>query len=255
MNINTKHCQWVTFSCLFSFWLVASFSANAENVTAIKANDFLDSIAVCTHVTQGKDDPDAVAKCLSYAGIRAIRDDGSTNSQTLQAFLNIHQTSGAKVVLLPMNGDIAASLSEYEILAGAGALKAVEGPNEPNNWPVTYQGKTSSKSTSLPIARFQKDLYAAVKADLKLAGISVFHSSEAGGSQPDDCGLQFLMIPNGSGTLMPDGTRFADYANTHNYVCGHGLKGITEDNIAWHAEDPTFNGTWDGLWVEYGRTI
>lgn len=53
---------------------------------------------------------------------------------------------------------------------------------------------------------------------------------------------------------MPVGTNFADYANSHNYVCGHGLKGITQDNIAWNAEDPTLNGTWDGLWVEYGHT-
>jgi hypothetical protein len=53
---------------------------------------------------------------------------------------------------------------------------------------------------------------------------------------------------------MPDGTRYADYANTHNYVCGHNLKGITEDNIAWNAEDPTLNGKWDGLFVEYGHT-
>jgi len=42
--------------------------------------------------------------------------------------------------------------------------------------------------------------------------------------------------------------------NTHNYVCGHNLKGITEDNIAWNAEDPTLKGEWDGMFVEYGHT-
>ena len=48
--------------------------------------------------------------------------------------------------------------------------------------------------------------------------------------------LQFLVIPKGTaGCLMPDGTKLADYANPHNYVCDH-LKGITEDNIAWNAE-------------------
>jgi len=129
---------------------------------------------------------------------------------------------------------------------------AVEGPNEPNNWPVTYEGATSSKQTSLPIARFQRDLYAAVKMDKKLAGIPVFHSSEAGGSQPDNCGLQFLTIPKGARTLMPDGTKYADYANTHNYVCDH-LSSLV-DNTAWNAEDPTLNGKWDGMFVEYGHT-
>ena len=56
------------------------------------------------------------------------------------------------MVLLPINGDIAASLAEYETLAAAGALLAAEGPNEPNNWHVTYQGATSSEQ-DLPADR------------------------------------------------------------------------------------------------------
>ena len=237
------------FDRQFQLWVTPATGPT----TAVKTNDFLNSIGACTHVRQGEDNPAKVAECLSYIGIRAIRDDGTTDPKILQSFIDIHRASGAKVVLLPINGDIAASLAEYETLAAAGALLAAEGPNEPNNWHVTYKGATSSNKTSLPIARFQADLYAAVKADPKLAGIPVFHSSEAGGSEPDNCGLQFLTIPKGAGALMPDGTKYADYANPHNYVCDH-LKGITEDNIAWNAEDPTLKGKWDGLYVEYGHT-
>ena len=226
----------------------------AEDTTAVKVNDFLNSIGVCTHISQGKDNPTRVAESVKYAGIRGLRDDGPRNPATLQGFIEVHKASGAKVVLLPRNGDIAASLNQYETLAAADALLAVEGPNEPNNWHVKYNGATSSKETSLPVALFQRDLYAAVKADPKLAGIPVFHSSEAGGSQPDNCGLQFLTIPKGAGTLMPDGTQYADYANTHNYTCARNLKGMTEDNIAWNAEDPTLKGKWDGLFTEYGHT-
>jgi hypothetical protein len=233
---------------------IARLEWTASKSKAIKANDFLNSLGVCTHISQGKDDPVRVAESLAYAGVRAIRDDGSKNPKTLQAFIDIYRACGAKSVLLPRTGNIEDTLKEYETLAAAGALLAAEGPNEPNNWHVTYQGKTSSKETSLPVASFQRDLYAAVKADPKLAGIPVFHTSEAGGSQPDNCGLQFLTIPSGAGTLMADGTRYADYANTHNYVCGHNLKTISEDNIAWNAEDPTMNGKWDGLYVEYGHT-
>ena len=47
--------------------------------------------------------------------------------------------------------------------------------------------------------------------------------------------------------------KYADYANCHNYVCDH-LKSITEDNIAWNAEDPTLKGKWDGMYGEYGHT-
>ena len=239
---------------LLGLWMTLPSHAAEEPTTAMKADDFLKSIGVCTHITQGEDDPAKIAESLSYAGIRGIRDDGSENPKALQSFVDVHAKSGARVVPLPINGNIAASLQEYETLSAAGALLAVEGPNEPNNFRVTYKGERSSNKTSMPVALFQRDLYAAVKADPRLAGVPVFHSSEAGGSEPDNCGLQFLTIPAGAGALMPDGTKYADYANTHNYVCGHNLKGITEDNIAWNAEDPTLKGEWDGMFVEYGHT-
>ncbi|MDD4823529.1 MAG: T9SS type A sorting domain-containing protein [Bacteroidales bacterium] len=226
--------------------------ANAQ-INALKANDFLNSIGVSTHITQGVDNPTNVATALTYCGFRNIRDDGSKNVATLQKFISVHNKCGAKVSLLSVNGDIAASLTEYRLLAKYGALLAAEGPNEPNNWPVTYNGKTSSSNTSMPIAEFQRDLYAAVKSDPLLANIPVFHSSESGGSQPDNCGLQFLTIPEGTNCKMPDGTVYADYANTHNYVCGTGAK-VIEDNQAWNAESPTLNSHWDGLYVEYGHT-
>ena len=229
--------------------------ASAAGVVAVRANDFLNSLGVCTHIAQGADSESGVAAALTYTGIRNIRDDGSTSATTLQEWIYVHNNTpnGAKVSLLPINGNVASSLYEYEQLAAAGALLDAEGPNEPNNWPVTYDGQTSSGTTSLPIAEFQRDLYAAVKADPKLAGIPVFASSEAGGSEPNNVGLQYLTIPSGAGTLLPDGTQYADYANTHNYVCDH-LTGITENNIAWQAENPTLNSSWDGMYVEYGHT-
>ena len=193
-----------------------------------------------------------MATSVSYAGIRNIRDDGSTNAATIQGWINVHNLSGVRLSLLPISGNIVSSLSQYEQLAAAGALLAVEGPNEPNNFPVTYNGMKSSSTTSMPIAQFQRDLYAAVKADPKLSGIPVFASSEAGGSEPNNVGLQYLTIPGGAGTLMPDGTKYADYANVHNYVCGN-LSSLI-DNTAWGAEDPTINGRWDGMYVEYGHT-
>ncbi len=252
ITLGSRHV--VTFSILIGISAGCPCVAGDEGAAAVKANDFLNSIGVCTHITQGEDDPAKVAAALTYTGIRAIRDDGTKRQKTLESFIQVHQASAARVDLLPVNGDIAASVDAYEKLAAAGALLAAEGPNEPNNFHVTYKGETSSKKTALPTARFQRDLYEAVKADPKLLGIPVFHSSEAGGSQPDNCGLQFLTIPAGAGTLMPDGTRYADFANTHNYVCGHNLKGLTEDNIAWNAEDPTLKGQWDGMVVEYGHT-
>jgi len=243
--------KWLNFTYIAMAGALVADNANAQ-VTALSARDFLNSIGVCTHIAQGIDNPTNVAACLRYAGIPNIRDDGSTSSATIQGWIYVHNNSGARISLLPINGNIAKTLSVYESLAAAGALLAAEGPNEPNNFPVTYNGVKSSGTNFLPVAWFQRDLYRAVKSDPKLAGIPVFASSEAGGAQPNNCGLQFLTIPPGAGTLLPDGTIFGDYANTHNYVCDH-LTNLC-DNNAWGAAEPALNGRWDGMWVEYGHT-
>ncbi len=217
---------------------------------AIAADTFLSSIGVCAHVTQGVDDPSMSATAMKFAGIRNMRDDGSAS--TVPAWLTIHQQSGVRMDVLT-NQDVAGTIAYAEMLAAQGALLAVEGPNEPNNFPVTYMGQTSGYMTTfLPVAHLQSDLYAAVKADPMLAQIPVFHTSEAGGSEPDNVGLQFLTIPAGSSIAMPDGTRYADYANTHNYICGH--SSVLSDNLCWNASDPILNGDWDGMYVEYGHT-
>ena len=237
----------LTLACL-------CITLNSPAATAVSASNFLNSIGACTHITQGADDPSQVATCLTYAGIRNIRDDGTTNPSTLQSFVNLYNSSGAKVCILPITGNIANSLYEDETLAAGGALLAVEGPNEPNNTSVNYDGVTSSYAGGnfLPVAEFQRDLYSAVKADAKLEGIPVFASSEAGGSEPDNVGLQFLTIPSGAGCLLPEGTVYADYANTHNYIRAH-LSSVVNNN-AWNAEDPALNSSWDGPFVEYGLT-
>jgi hypothetical protein len=162
----------------------------------------------------------------------------------------MHASAGVRLSLLT-NQDVTSTITMAKTLNASGALLAVEGPNEPNNFPVTYDGQKSGASF-VPVAELQRDLYAAVKAEPSLAGIPVFHASEAGGSEPDNVGLQFLTIPADAGTTMEAGTRYADYANTHNYVCGHSSQLV--DNLTWNASDPTLNGDWDGPYVEYGLT-
>jgi hypothetical protein len=228
----------------------ASPVGDPQGVDAASAGTFLDSIGVCTHVAQGIDAPDQSAQALKYAGIRGIRDDGRAGA--IPGWIAMHQVAGVRLSLLT-DQDVTSTISMAEQLAAAGALLAVEGANEPNNFPVTYENQTSDYNTTfVPVAHLQRDLYAAVKADSALAGIPVFHASEAGGSEPDNVGLQFLTIPTGANIAMPDGTQYADYANTHNYVCGH--SSTLDDNTAWNASAPTLTGDWDGPYVEYGRT-
>jgi len=104
----------------------------------------------------------------------------------------------------------------------------------------------------MAVAKLQRDLYEAVKSDLILKKYPVWSISE-GGAETDNVGLQFLTIPEGAKTVMPAGTRYADYANVHNYVYHPNSSGL-EDNKTWNAADPTRACRVNGLFVEYGLT-
>ena len=224
-----------------------------DGVAAVSAGDFLNSIGVCTHIGQGIDNPSQSAAALAYAGVRNIRDDG--NPRHLQDWIAVHEQGGVKVVLTwsgPGDNAILSLIGTSKQLAAAGALLALEGPNEANNWAVTFEGQRSqANSTFLPVAKWQRAFYSQVKSDPVLKDYPVFHASEAGGSEPDNVGLQFLTIPADANTLMPAGTKYADYANVHNYIC---RRPSIIDNMAWLNADPLFHGWTDGLYVEYGKT-
>ncbi len=139
------------------------------------------------------------------------------------------------------------------MLADAGALLAIEGNNEPNNFGVVYQGEKGGRAASwMAVARLQRDLYLAVKNDSVLSNYPVWSISEPGAEQ-DNVGLQFLAIPPGADTLMPDGTKYADYANVHNYLY-HSNSPYPGDNKAWDAADPTAASRIDGLFGNFGFT-
>ena len=73
------------------------------------------------------------------------------------------------------------------------------------------------------------------------------------GAQVDNTGLQFLTIPEGSNTLMPSGTKYADYACCHNYICHPSWPGL-HDNQTWLSSLPGKECPVDGLYGNYGLT-
>jgi hypothetical protein len=228
----------------------AGESAGAGGESALPVSAFLASLGVCVHIGQGVDDAAKSATAMAFAGIRNLRDDG--NHAHIKDWIAVYQQARVKTVVLT-DQDVASTVDIAKQLHAAGALLAVEGPNEPNNFGVTYENqKSGSGTTFLPVAHLQRDLYRAIKEDPGLNQVPVFHSSEAGGSEPDNVGLQFLTIPLGTTSVMPAGTGYADFANTHNYICGH--QNQLSDNLCWNAADPALNGDWDGLFVEYGHT-
>jgi hypothetical protein len=240
--------------------LTSPQSALAEMRTAVATNDFLGSIGI---VTTFPDRGQPLAKTIEMirycgfrwvrAGIEGLSENGPT---TIQTFLDLHRETGVLINWGLVSGgtDIGKLVDTAKVLANAGALLAIEGNNEPNNWGVTYKGEKGGgrEASWMAVAKLQRDLYQAVKSDPVLAKYPVWTISEPG-AQRDNVGLQFLTIPPGAETLMPDGTRYADYANVHNYIY-HPHSPRPMDNKTWNAADPTAASKVDGLFGNFGIT-
>jgi hypothetical protein len=232
----------------------------AGPTTAVPAAAFLDSIGVVTTFPDRGQPLDKTVEMLKYGGFRWVRGgiEGLTEKgpTTLQTYLDLHRRAGVRFSWGLVSGgtDLDKLLKTARPLAEAGALLAFEGNNEPNNWGVTYQGeKGGGKAPSwAAVAKLQRDLYAAVKADPALKKYPVWSVSE-NGAEADNVGLQFLTIPKGAGALTPEGTKYADCANVHNYIYHPGSP-APADNKTWNAADPTSACKVDGLYGNYGRT-
>lgn len=245
---------------LFNKVVLAVPPPTPAEATAIPAAAFLDSIGVVTTYPDRGQPLDKTVEMVKYCGFRWVRGgiEGLTEKgpTTLQTYLDLHKQTGVRFSwgLVSGGSDLEKLLKTARPLAEAGALLAFEGNNEPNNWGVTYKGeKGGGKAPSwLAVAKLQRDLYQAVKADPLLKGYPVWSASEVG-AETDDVGLQFLKVPAGRRTLMPEGTAYADAANVHNYIYHPGSPGLT-DNKTWNAADPTSACRVDGLYGNHGLT-
>ncbi len=223
-----------------------TIKAAPVRLSSVPVNRFLDSLGVNIHIDQGYD-PDSYIEPLRYLGVRQVRD----GNRQVNNMLHLARETGARFSLIS-TGNIPHVMGVARMLAKADALLAVEGPNEPNNFPIEYKWrKGGGKHGWAVIAELQRDLYARVKSDRVLGKYPVFGPSETG-AQTENVGLQFLKIPKGADTLFPEGTVFSDYANVHNYVGG--VDNRYRDNQAWNAADPTLWGHGNGLVANHGRT-
>lgn len=238
---------------------LATSPVAADQIQARATSDFLDSIGVVSTFEDRGQPYEKTLEMLRYGGFRWLRGgiEGLSDSGplTMESFLNLHEEAGVKISWGLGSGisDVDRLIATGRILARAGALLAFEGNNEPNNWPVTYKGeKGGGRSSWLPLAKLHADLYRVVKSDPELSSYPVWSLSEPG-AQRDNAGLQYLEIPEGANTLMPTGTRFADYANVHNYLY-HPNVPDPADNKAWDAADPSSATSVDGLYGNFGLT-
>lgn len=155
--------------------------SDSPTPTTLSSSAFIDSIGVNTHIayTDGEySSPSLIISDLQYLGVTEVRDgisDGAYGSAPLWHYISIAQ-AGIKFTFHISNGDtnnaaILNELSEIDQVEEAvpGSVIAIEGVNEINNEPVTFDG-ISGLAGALAM---QAALYADVKADPELSGVAV----------------------------------------------------------------------------------
>jgi hypothetical protein len=178
-------------------------------VQATSSEAFVQSIGVNTHLNY-LDSPDwanvsLFISSLQYLGIDHVRDalplvgDPLVSTYTAMMALGIKFDIG--VDGQPYNGS--ASIAAFNNLEAAspGGISSIEGFNEINNWPVTYNGQTGTSAAVLA----QEALYSAVKSDPSLAGVPIYDLTDGGYTQPVDQ------------TLVTTLNGLADFENVHVY--------------------------------------
>jgi hypothetical protein len=222
--------------CTATLVLVLTAStATADPVTqntAIPVNAFLESLGVGVHMsyTDGAyANASQAISDLAYLGIHQVR-DGTPNPNGGIPYRNYRDSitalvnAGNRFSFFVGVGSIPVSLQQIAEIERAhpGAVIAIEGPNEINNWPIVYN---SLKGDAAGQA-FQHDLYAAVKADKTLGHLPVYYFT--GGEKID----------------LREHPGLADYANGHPYP------------YQGHAPGPRITGEFDKLFgMPYPRVI
>src|SRR5581483_10365844 len=217
--------------------VLAGLPACGAETKAVPASDFLDSIGTQSAISRRGEKFEKTVECVKYLGVRWMR-SGIEGNVPLEELRKLHDETGVRFSwgFGSGNADLPKLIATAHEVAAMGALLAFEGPNEPNNWGITYRGQKGGRDgTWLPVAELQRDLYATVKSDPALKSYPVWSISEEG-AESDNVGLQFLTIPPSAGTLLPAGTRFADCANVHNYIYHPNASGL-EENKTWKAAD------------------
>lgn len=180
--------------------------------TILSANGFINSIGVNTHAGFGWTGYNNLALMvddLKYLGVTHLRDAMGT-SPAAQPVVEGLAAAGYKFDFLvssalPQTGTVGlqkyiASLEKFAT-SHAGSISAIEGLNEANHQPFSYNGSSSLSAA----AQFQSALYQAVNANATLGSIPVYNLSLA---YNDPQGYSELGNMSGS----------VDYANAHAYV-------------------------------------
>jgi hypothetical protein len=184
--------------------------------------DFIQRVGVATHLRYSDGayrNHAATIRKLADLGVRHIRDTAPKAQTTLpyrtylEAGLSFSMSCSPAGAALVDEGQAGEVLDR--ILAGfpqAAGVDYLEGPNEPNNWPITFGGVKDTKHSFAAVTAYMEALHAAMRArpefaDIPLLGVSNYphiavrsdadnaHAYPAQGAQPGTSILRLAARP------------------------------------------------------------
>ena len=187
----------------FSLFLITgaaiqiSASEALASETPLRTADFLESVGVNTHTIYTDSqyvNINQTIKAVKYLGLTLVRESAPfAGNQGQGTYINLIR-SGLRLDLIVNGFPIPAAIDAMAVLERSypGAVHAVEGMNEVNNWGAFTYAKQVDKHRAA--VAYQADLYAAVKTDPALRRKPVFNLTD----YPDEHGA-------------------ADFGNFHSY--------------------------------------
>ncbi len=182
------------------------------------ASAFLQSLGINTHVsytgTPYYGQPQSVITALQYLGINTVRDQppAYTSDPTVAAANDAIAAAGVQFdALLVSSGgpvDITDTLTSSAAFEQSypGSIAAIEGPNEINAAPITYEGITGTYAAGVQVTQ---DLWAGVQGDSSLNTVPVYALTLSNGITGEGAAEKQL------GDLAP----YVTYGNAHIYAC------------------------------------
>jgi hypothetical protein len=146
-----------------------------SQVSLESASQFIDAIGVNIHLDQeGGYTAAAISADMSYLGLDAARNAAPgplAGKQTLTDYAALAADGLSFDVIT--GGPIAATIANLNALVTAhpGSIAAIEGPNEINNYPFSYNGLAGTAAA----ASYQQALRQAVRADPLLSSVPVLN--------------------------------------------------------------------------------
>ena len=187
---------------------INQMSATPVPVIAESAEAFDQSIGVNVHMSYTWTpyaNVGTVESDLAYLGVDHVRDELVSNALTSYEEL---AAAGIKFDFAipvypssPVNPTEFVNMVSAFVQAYPGSVSAIEGPNEVNFWPATFDGGT----TYADQAALQQALYNAVQSEPTLAGIPVYN-------------LTIGSTVTSEFSALGDLSAYANYGNEHAYV-------------------------------------